>query len=325
VEVLHQQHHGLRLGESERPGDQRLDRLLALELGTELKWRVAIREREREERCEEGNHLRDRETGGRDARFEARELRLGIVSGLYAQALLHQLDQRMERTSLGVGRATALEPAVGRLGQSLAERLEKPRLPEARVAREEHRLALALPDLLPAFEQQPHLLVASHERSELARVHVEAAAHACRLEHGVCADRIGDALQHRGSEILRCEDPRDQPQRRSADQHRVRLGRAFEPRRDVRGVAEGKGLALRSAAHLAHDDRAGVDADPRGQPDAVLRLERLVQRAESRQDLASRPDGPLGVVLVRLRVPEVDEQAVAQVLGDVALVTLDDR
>jgi hypothetical protein len=36
-----------------------------------------------------------------------------------------------------------------------------------------------------------------------------------------------------------------------------------------------------------------------------------------------RPHRPLGVILVRLRVAEVDQQPIAEILGDVACVGLD--
>jgi hypothetical protein len=45
MEVFHQHHQRLLLREPERPGDEGLDGLLALELGGDPEWRVAIRER----------------------------------------------------------------------------------------------------------------------------------------------------------------------------------------------------------------------------------------------------------------------------------------
>ncbi len=55
----------------------------------------------------------------------------------------------------------------------------------------------------------------------------------------------------------------------------------------------------------------------------MLGLEPGVEQLELAQDLAPRAHRPLRVILVSLRVAEVDQQAIAQVLGDVALVALD--
>jgi len=239
--------------------------------------------------------------------------------------LLGKLDQRMESAPLGIGRAAALEPGVGRLGEPLAERLDQPRLTETRLARDQHRLPSALLRLLPAFDQQPQLLVAADQRGERARVHVEATAHAGDLQHSVGADRRGDALERRGAEIVQQEHARDEPLRGAADRHRARRGHGFEARGDVRGVAEGEDLALRAAAQRADHHRAGVDADAGGQMDPVLGLEHIVQGAERAQDLEPGAHRALGVVLVRLRIAEVHQQPVAQVLRDVPRVALDHR
>jgi hypothetical protein len=212
---------------------------------------------------------------------------------------------------------------VGCARQPLAERLQQARLAEARLARDQHRLPIALLRLLPAGDQQPQLLVAPDQRGEHARVHVEAAAHTGRLQHGVGMDRRSDALERRRAEIVQQEHARDEPSRGIADHHRVGCGHGFEARGDVRGVAEGEHLALGTAAHRADHDRAGVDADARRQTYSVLGLERIVQRAKGGEDLAPGTHGAFGVVLVGLRITEVHEQPVAQILGDVPRVAVD--
>jgi len=66
-------------------------------------------------------------------------------------------------------------------------------------------------------------------------------------------------------------------------------------------------------------DGSRVDADARGERTA----EPLAQRAHTVDRGEARAQRPLGVVVVRLRVAEVGEDAVAQVLRDVALVAAD--
>ena len=190
-------------------------------------------------------------------------------------------------------------------------------------ARDQHHLPIALLRLVPAGDQQPQLLVAPDQRGEHARVHVEAAAHTGRLQHRVGADRRGDTLERRGAEIVQQEHARDEPLRGTADHHRVGRGHGFEARGDVRGVAEGEHLALGAAAHRADHHRAGVDADARRQTHPVLGLERIVQPAKRAEDPEPGTHGAFGVVLVGLRIAEVHEQPVAQILSDVPRVAVD--
>ena len=79
------------------------------------------------------------------------------------------------------------------------------------------------------------------------------------------------------------------------------------------GVSPTTALLLRRtlANQVAHDHHAGCDADAhlKGTPWLVGSRHRLDEREPG-------PHGAFGVVLVRLRIAEVDEHAVAQVLGD---------
>jgi hypothetical protein len=65
------------------------------------------------------------------------------------------------------------------------------------------------------------------------------------------------------------------------------------------------------------DAHAGLKLNP------VLRLQPGIERGELAQDLPAGPHRPLRVVLVGLRVAEVHQQPVPQVLGHVSLVALD--
>ena len=80
-----------------------------------------------------------------------------------------------------------------------------------------------------------------------------------------------------------------------------------------------------AASHLADHCGAGVDAHARLDRHPVLRLDVRAQHLEAAEHFAARPHGPLGVVLMGLRVAEIDQQPVAQVLRDVAGVAFDHR
>ena len=104
------------------------------------------------------------------------------------------------------------------------------------------------------------------------------------------------------------------------DDDLARRGVGLQPRGEVGGFAAGGQLGGRGAgADFSDDDQAGGDADAGLQRVAALRLE----RCNRREHVQSRVHRALGVVLVRTRVAEVDQAAVAEQLRDMAVVGRD--
>ena len=243
-----------------------------------------------------------------------------------AQLSSQRVHDRMQRTLRVIRRAVEGNRHEGVSTKPLSHFSEQASLADPRLRRHEDRLSRSFLGLIPAALDQTQLAFTPHERRKPGcHEGFGASRFVFFRKHAVERHRLSHALQRLRPAVLDREHPGYEAQRRVADHHGVGLGRAFEAGRDVRGVAEGERLALRAASHLAHHDGAGVDADPRGKTDAVLAVERVVHGTERRQDFEPRPDRTLSVVLVRLRVAEVDEQPVAQVLRDVTLVALDDR
>ena len=123
----------------------------------------------------------------------------------------------------------------------------------------------------------------------------------------VCAiDGLRLALHldlERRSELERAADGLG---RARADDDRARLARLLEPRGHVDGVAGDERAAL---ARAAHDDLAGLDADPEREHAVELGSEPALHRKR-------RMQCPLGVVLVRLGGAEDRHDRVACELLD---------
>ena len=136
-------------------------------------------------------------------------------------------------------------------------------------------------------------------------------------------DRLNDALEVLRSEIFGDEDPLYELQRLVTDHDGTGKRGGLEPRRQVRSRAHGEDLRPPALAHVADHDGPRVDADSRGELEAVLRREALVERGQRGQRAERRPDRPFGVVLVGAGISEVDEQPVPQILGHVSLELLD--
>jgi hypothetical protein len=66
-----------------------------------------------------------------------------------------------------------------------------------------------------------------------------------------------------------------------------------------------------------------VDAQAHRQPEALVRYQTRRQRSQGVEYLQPCPHSSLGIVLMRLRIAEVHQQAVTKILGNVAVKALD--
>ena len=145
--------------------------------------------------------------------FQPPELLLRGVFFSEVERLFDHRDDGIERTVLGVGRSATFEPAMWGLFEPPPQLVHQTRLANARLARNEHRLAPTFLRLFKAVQQQPQLLLATHEGSQ-PRGQVQPTSDATRLEHPVHPDRLLDALQLGDAPVRRHEHPRHQAQRR---------------------------------------------------------------------------------------------------------------
>jgi len=63
-----------------------------------------------------------------------------------------------------------------------------------------------------------------------------------------------------------------------------------------------------AAAHLTHHDESGMDAEAHRQLHSLALLEAAIELAQGLHDPQTGPHGPLRVIFVGQRIPEVDEQ-----------------
>ncbi len=116
----------------------------------------------------------------------------------------------------------------------------------------------------------------------------------------------------------------EQPLGDRADDDRVRRGQGLQPRgHDRRLTDDGLAVPRGPGANFAGDDQAGLHADPHAQTQMVLGLETIIGVTKIRNDGEPRQDGAHGVVFMRLRIAEIDQQSVTAVLRDMTFVSLD--
>ena len=125
--------------------------------------------------------------------------------------------------------------------------------------------------------------------------------------------RPGDAFDFLGTKVLQLEQIAEKPSRAVGNDDGVRLGQGMQARRKVRRLADDATLlCLPRSDQVADDHQPGRDADTALQGNVML------ERTDSTNQLQPRPHRLRGVVLMGLRIAEIDQHAIAHVFGDEA-------
>ncbi len=257
--------------------------------------------------------------GGVDARaqefLELAALDRHRVVAAEASGVRKMSDDRLQRAALMM-RETKVAHASRVVGFDLVEqRRDQARLADAGFARQQHHAAVIVFGLRPPAGQQIELLVAADQRHLVGLAQLlEAALHALFTEHAPGGDRTIEALERARIDRFVFEQIAGQTARRGGDQHCVWSRDRLQTRGEVGRLADDVAfLRLAAADQFADDDEAGGNADAHLMASCadVKPADRLDQRQSSAHRVGS-------VGLVRFRIAEIDQHAVAHVFGDEA-------
>src|SRR6516225_6381352 len=137
---------------------------------------------------------------------------------------------------------------------------------------------------------------------------LEPTCHPGQTKHRVCRHRCRQATHLDSTEIAHLEQRAQQLARSGTDYHAIRRGDGLQPCREVRRLSNYAALlGLTFAREVADDDHAGLDADAQRWS---------LKAGQKRGVLNNRETGPqraLDVALVRVRIAEIHQHAVAHV------------
>ncbi len=241
--------------------------------------------------------------------------------------MLEHLGHREEGCVRVKGRARALDPHVrlGAIRELFAQGLDESRLPDARLAHDQHRLTVALARELEARSQQAPLVFSADEGAEAARPgrrRGQATASAACTDDAHQFDRLRHPAKPSRAERLHREQTCHEAVSGSCHEHPSGARLRLHARRDVRGLSQREHLtSAGAAADLAHDYGPGVDPDTHREP--LCARARAVDTGDGVDQRKPRAHRALGIVAVGRRPAEVREQAIAEVLRDVATVARD--
>ena len=236
---------------------------------------------------------------------------LGRVVGADPGRLADDLDHRPQGHAVPEGRAVAAQDA-GLVAEAGHELVDQARLPDP--GRAEHADQVAAPlGGRPLVQVPEQLLLAGPPDHGRDRAAGPARAVGQHLQQPPDVLRLGRALDRQRPGRLGLDRVGDQPVGLLAEQDLPGPGQLLEPLGQVDGRA---GELLLQGAGVAHQHVAGVDAEADVELEAALLAHLLGQLVQGGAELAGRPHGPQGVVLVQLGDTEGGHEAVAVALAD---------
>jgi hypothetical protein len=134
---------------------------------------------------------------------------------------------------------------------------------------------------------------------------------------------LGHALERRGAQWFAGEQASKKVVGQGADHERVRCRDALQPRGDVERFAESLLVMARASAYVIDDHQAGMAPKSDVEGYSAFLGQARVELAHCLHNSEAGAHGPLRIVFVCSGVAEVDEQSIAEVIGDMPLVAGD--
>src|SRR4029077_16799122 len=267
-----------------------------------------------------GQQVRDQRDGLAEVNVCLREQRLELVQPLLVRIVtpesrcpLELRDGREKRAVLVMRRAETAQADVWIIAQPLHRGLGEARFADAGLTRYQHDRAIAAFYLLPAAHQQLDLLIAAKQwRSGYAQGH-EAAIDSARAHDSPDRHRGAEASEGRGPESEILEESPDEAAGAAVDDHGVRLGQRLKPRGQIGGLTDHLMLpGRRIPDEIADDHQPGGNANSHSQ--FCPRTD--IESCHGRDQCQPGAYRALSIVLIRPRIAEICEHAVAHVSGN---------
>src|SRR6202453_778576 len=298
---------------------QRRERLMPLLRRRQGERRIPMAERDRQHRGDQRGDLVHPVSGQPERLLQLFELGDRVLLRRDARRALELLDEGVERTVPMIGRALVAQLRMRRICDLIGQPGGNARFANARLAEDQHGLALACPGAALVGDELAALGFAPYEPYEprwMRRLETALAFRNAERRPGL--DRLGEALDDVLPEIAQAKPVAEQPARRHRDHDAARVGQALQPRGEVGRVADHRLLLSGALSHeIADHDEAGRDADPRGE----FLTRAGLQTRHSFGDFESYVHRARRIVFVRVWKAEIGENAVAEKSRDEAVVS----
>jgi hypothetical protein len=152
--------------------------------------------------------------------------------------------------------------------------------------------------------------------------HVQPTLRPARPEHPVRLHGYLHPLEGLRAQVVIGKITLHQAPGRIADDHCIWRRQPLQPSRDIRCVSQGQRFLPRACPHGAHHHQSRMHAQAHGQPEALVRGQPRLEWSQGIEYVQPRSHGALRIVLMRVRIAEVHQETIAEVLGNVAIKAL---
>jgi hypothetical protein len=324
VHILDNEQHRLRCRQRQQQRHDGVEGLLFLPLRGQGQGRIGIGKRHGQESGPERYGFRQGQAIAPQRRLELLELRLGRLVPAKLQRPLRQIDHRIQGAVPEIRRTATFPAGMGFTSHLLLHGHDQAGLADARFTAEQDDLPQTVPRLRPALAEHRHFRLPPHQGRKAAGAHhVQPTLRPALPQHTIDLDRRGYTLKALGAKVVTGKKPLDQPIRRGTEHDRIGIGQCLQPRRNVGRVPQSQRFLPAAASDLAYHDQTRVNPHTHGYLDAPFAHQTRIEVAQGVDHAEPGADGALSVVLMRLGIAKVDQQAVAQVLGDIAVKAAD--
>jgi hypothetical protein len=238
------------------------------------------------------------------------------IFALKPGSAFHLRKDWIECAILMVRRAEITQTDVRLIRNAIRERFGKTGLPDPGLAGNQHHTPTACLRLPLAAEQQVQFLSSADERRGAGTESLEAAKREVLGEHAPSMLRFGEALQGLRPEIRKLEQSANLPACALRYDHAALLSQRLQPRGKIRGIANNRPLMGRTSSQ-----RVPNNHQTSGDPNPNLQALRCLKPAHSVHQCKAGPNGWFSIIFVCLRVAEINQRAVTQILRNKTIET----
>src|SRR5262245_14542915 len=178
--------------------------------------------------------------------------------------------------------------------------------------------------LFPPFKEQCDFRLSTDQWCQSpGHSHIETPPSATFLEDAVYLDRLSYTSEHLCTQFSAIKVTLDEAVGVSTDHDRIGLRQALNAGSFIRDFTQCQQLLTPCSTHLPYNDQPSMDTHTDGKLDTFPLLQTSIEVSHGSKNAQTSPYGSLGIIFVCHGITKIDQETIAQELGDLPIVSLD--